>query len=135
MEKPVKRERSVRKPKDKHAQPHMIVWKHWLTSYHRQFDRTFVSGNYGREVGQIKLLLEKYGGDVDRVKAIIDTVCRLYNAKWATPQFTRPTIGQLVSWLAAQAEPFVQAAETAEVTIETEDGADLFGVHDGRFGL
>jgi DNA-binding Lrp family transcriptional regulator len=87
--------------------------------------------SWGRDTKLMKKLLDTYGEE--RLMEIFDVILRLYSQKWQSKQYTRPTIGQMSSWLAVQAEPYASANmedtkekeefETVEIT--TEDGTDL----------
>lgn len=121
------------------SSPTNEVFDYWLKQYHEAYGTSYQVANFGKEKGHARTLAQRYGGDVNTVKAIIDVVLRLYPTKWKTTQFQRPTLGALVSWLAAQAEPMARANIEAEadqdIVITSEDGSDVFSAYDKAWGL
>lgn len=115
------------------------LFDYWLQQYHDSYDTSYPVTNFGKEKGHIRTLSLRYGGDVNLVKAIIDVVIRLYPTRWKSTQFQRPTLGALVSWLAAQAEPLAKAnldaKDDQDVVITNEDGDDVFAAYDKKWGL
>lgn len=96
---------------------------YWLEAYERQFGSQYGVSNWAKEMGHVKALLKRYSWPV--LSGIMDVVLRLYVSRWATQRFTRPTLGALVSWLAAQAEPLALANIRARAAItEVPDSPD-----------
>jgi hypothetical protein len=129
----------VQKKKTVKSSPTNELFDYWLIQYQEAYGVAYQVTNFGKEKGHIRTLSSRYGADVELVKAIIDVVIRLYPTKWKTAQFMRPTLGALVSWLAAQAEPMaranMEASADVDVTITDEDGLDVFAAYDKAWGL
>lgn len=74
--------------------------------------------NWGRDQSMIKTKLLSTFTD-SQIKSIIDIVFEEYDKRWAKPNFPRPSIGQLCSWLPNEALAIVakkqQEAERIEV--------------------
>jgi hypothetical protein len=115
------------------------VFDYWLTTYRESYGDPYMTSNYGKEKAHVRTLVTRYKGDVNLIKAIIDVVIRLYPTRWKTAQYLRPTLGALVSWLAAQAEPMAKAnlivQDEHEIEITDEDGEDPFAKYDKAWGL
>ncbi|HDR8003399.1 hypothetical protein ACS2BX_25645 [Bacillus cereus group sp. BceL300] len=131
-----KKKQKVEKPK----LPTDEVFKYFCEKYQDQYGVEYKVTNFAREKGGINKLIRQYKEDVPLLKAIIDVVIRLYESKWRSGSFTRPTIGAMVSWLAREAEPIAQANMEAEATAHIvitseDDGEDLFSEHDKKWGL
>jgi hypothetical protein len=129
------------KPKKKQTKvsPTNELFDYWLQKYHDAYGAPYQVTNFGKEKGHVRTLASRYGADVEMIKAIMDVVIRLYPTKWKTAQFARPTLGALVSWLAAQAEPMaranLEAANDADVVITSEDGEDVFAAYDKHWNI
>lgn len=130
------------KPKEKPLSSTNELFDYWREGYFKQYGTEYRIGSFAREKGQIRTLIKKYGEDVSLLKEIVNVVFRLYETKWRSQQFQRPTIGALLSWLAAQAEPFARANIIAEQdkTIQItdmdsdDDGLDIFDKYDKHWG-
>lgn len=94
------------------------VIAYWCKKYEEHYYTPYYVSNWGLATAQAKMLLAVYS-DED-VKGVIDVVMRLYESKWASPNYPRPTLGQLSSWLAQQALPYVERREDAK---DEETGA------------
>jgi DNA-binding transcriptional regulator GbsR (MarR family) len=129
--------RIVKPKKKKAASPTNELFDYWLHQYHEAYGSPYQVSNFAREKSHIRTLATRYSGDVELVKAIMDVVIRLYPSRWKSAQFTRPTIGALVSWLAAQAEPLAKAniEGDPEIVITNEEGIDVFDVYDKAWGF
>lgn len=118
--------------------PFMEVWNYWLAKYQETYGVSYKSQNYSRDRGQMKRLLQRYGEDVERLKAIFDVIFRLYDSRWKTNKFLRPTIGQALSWLAVQAEAFITPVEAVDDgpsrDEETHDDEDIFSMLNKKWG-
>lgn len=125
--------------KTSRTSPTNELFDYWLKAYNDAYGDPYQVANFGKEKGHIRTLANRYGGDVSLVKAIIDVVLRLYPSRWKTAQYVRPTLGALVSWLAAQAEPLAKAnldvKADPEIVITDLDGEDVFAVYDAKWGL
>lgn len=122
------------KQKTKTPTPTAVVFAYWCDAYKTRYQTDYRVSNFGRENGQIKRLIAKYDNDATRVKALIDVVMRLYDTKWKTGGYTRPTIGSFTSWIAPQAEAYVLAADTP-VQTPADDGTFDLAAYNGEFGL
>lgn len=96
-----------------------IIFNYFLESYENRYGEKYRVSNFAREKGQVRNLIRKYNGDIELLKAIIDVVMRLFDTKWKSQKFNRPTIGAVLSWIAAQAEPMAKA--NMEESAEFED--------------
>lgn len=81
--------------------------------------------NWGRDQAMIKNKLLKNYTDFE-IKTVIDVVFEEYDQRWAKPQFPRPSIGQLCSWLPNEALAIAaqRKKEAARIKQESQD-ADL----------
>lgn len=114
------------------------VWRYWFDKYQERYGVKYKPSNWGKDKGCMKRLVERYEGNVEFLKQIIDVVMRMYDQRWKTKQFLRPTIGQLSSWLATQAEPFALKSAEPEPDPKIEvldDGADLMELIDRKWGV
>ncbi|MDC3413948.1 helix-turn-helix domain-containing protein [Terrihalobacillus insolitus] len=75
--------------------------------------------NWGRDQAMIKNKLLSNFTD-NEIKSIIDVVFKEYDNRWAKPQFPRPTIGQLCSWLPNEALAIAQKQTEENKRIEAE---------------
>lgn len=123
--------------KEKRISPVEELFKYWLEAYELRYGTPYRVTNYAKEKGNIRTLLVRYEGKVDTLKACVDVVMRLYDAKWKRGNFIRPTVGAFLAWLAREAEPYVLAENREEDTpLTTQDdiGTDL-SRFDSKFGL
>jgi DNA-binding transcriptional regulator GbsR (MarR family) len=131
----------VKKPKrqQKAASPTNELFNYWLAKYNEAYGSPYPVSNFGKEKKHVRELATRYNNNIELVKAIMDVVIRLYPSRWKSPQFTRPTLGALHSWIAAQAEPLAKAnieVDTdPEIVITNEDGVDVFAVYDKAWGF
>lgn len=132
--------RAIKVSKAKEMSPTHTIFNYFTDKYFERYGVSYKVGNHARERSQIKSLCVKYDNDVEMLKSIIDVVMRLFDAKWKQTNFPRPTIGQLVSWLARQAEPFatanLEADSQIEITVEGSlDDMDVLDVFDAKWGV
>lgn len=81
------------------------IINYWRDKYKDVYGDAYVA-KYGVEGALIKnKLLPDFGAE--KLIKIIDVVFALYPQKWAKPEYPRPTIGQLATWLANTAVAFV----------------------------
>lgn len=66
----------------------------------------------------------------EQLKKIIDMSCEQYEKRWASPNFPRPTIGAIVSWLAAQALAVAETEETEQARLTEAMNAPKHGGRD-----
>lgn len=65
-----------------------------------------------------------------QLKQIVDVACEQYQKRWASPNFPRPTIGALVSWLAAQALAVAEENEKEQARLADAMSAPKHGGRD-----
>lgn len=125
------------KKRKKSLTPTNELFDYWLARYNEIYGVPYQVSNFAKEKAHVRQLSVRYGNDVDIVKAIMDVAIRLYDSRWKSANFIRPTLGALVSWLAAQAEPFARAnvQNDPEIVITTDDGIDIFDVYDKAWGI
>nr|BDD45006.1 hypothetical protein 1 [Bacillaceae bacterium] len=75
--------------------------------------------NWGRDSAMIKNTLLKNFTDTE-IKTIIDVVFDEYDKRWAKPQYPRPSIGQLCSWLGNKALGIAAQRKAEEARIANE---------------
>jgi hypothetical protein len=96
---------------------------YWSDRYEETYDTKYVV-SWKKDAPLMKRLLINYGDEM--LRAIIDVVMRMYDKKWKSAAYTRPTIGQLSSWIAQQAEPFAKAnlQATQPMQVATEQSSE-----------
>lgn len=104
------------------------VITYWCLQYEERYGCKYTP-NWAIETSYAKKLLRAYSPD--RLQEIIDVVMRLYDTKWKSQQFLRPSLGQLSSWLAQQVEPFATAnVVQPQQELVNLDGADIIDKFD-----
>ncbi len=108
---------------------------YWCAAYLSRYGIKYAAGNWAIEQRNAKLLDTRHG---DRIRPIIDVVMRLYETRWYSQRYPRPTLGAMVSWMAAQADGFVPAvlppqtgAAGGDVTPDITELSEF----DDKFGL
>ncbi len=92
----------------------------FITYFCRQYRETYgvnYNPNWGRDGSMIKNKLLGVFDSKQLVK-IVDTIFKEYDRRWKKPKYPRPTIGQIVSWLANEA--LAVAEELEEEDQETQ---------------
>jgi hypothetical protein len=99
---------------------------YWCKCYEETYKAPYKPA-WGKDSTQVKQkLMGTYSSQ--QIKNIIEVVFRLYEKRWKSNKYLRPTLGALTSWLHEQAFSLVQENEkeaTPEPVITTEDGVDL----------
>jgi hypothetical protein len=103
-------ERKFKKAKD--------VLDLWCKLYSDQYNESYRISNYGMALKQLKALLQHPDTSIE---GGIVAAITLYDSKWKTAQFPRPTIGQMASWLFQQALPYADVAPKADVVAINEN--------------
>jgi len=93
------------------------ILEYWCDCYKETYDTAYHVGNAVVAFSQLKRLLTHSD---DELKGTIKAAITLYERLWATPSYTRPTIGQLSSWLFAQAQPYA-ISDTANTVLQTAE--------------
>lgn len=90
---------------------------YWCKIYHDTYGQEYMVSNWGMVVKNTKKLLI-YSDD--ELESTIHYAVTQYKTRWVNKQFPRPTLGQLCSWLFAQALPFASKPKA----IEQKDNED-----------
>ncbi len=85
------------------------VIDYWCSTYENHYEEPCRVGNWGMTMGQAKRLLSYTDIQIERT---IDVVIALYERKWASAKFPRPTFGALASFLFEQAMPYADMTPT-----------------------
>jgi len=93
------------------------ILNYWCDCYEETYGQRYVVSNTVVAYSQLKRLL---ANSDDELKGTIKAAITLYERLWATPSYTRPTIGQLSSWLFAQAQPYAISA-TANTVLRGDE--------------
>ena len=93
------------------------ILNYWCDCYEETYGQRYVVSNTVVAYSQLKRLLTNSD---DELKGTIKAAITLYGRLWATPSYTRPTIGQLSSWLFAQAQPYA-ISDTANTVLQTAE--------------
>jgi len=93
------------------------ILNYWCDCYEETYGQRYVVSNTVVAYSQLKRLL---ANSDDELKGTIEAAITLYERLWATPSYTRPTIGQLSSWLFAQAQPYAISA-TANTVLRGDE--------------
>jgi hypothetical protein len=116
-----------------------VLFDYWLQAYKEAYGDPYQVSNFAKEKSHVRQLANRYDGDARIVMEIMNVVIRLYPTRWKTAQYLRPTLGALVSWLAAQAEPMAKAnlevQGEADVQITVLDDEDVFAKYDKAWGI
>lgn len=96
----------------------MDVIKRWSERYKDRYNESYKYGNFAIAKNTAASLVRRYG---DRILDIIDVIFANYDQVWSTPQFRRPTFGQLSKWLGEQASAFVEKSTEAKAVDTTID--------------
>lgn len=94
------------------------ILQYFRNQYYNKYGVVY-SPNWVRDTSMIKKKLMPNYTDVE-IKAIIDVVFEEYDKRWAKPNFPRPTIGQLCTWLPNQALAVLQQRKKEQQRIEKE---------------
>lgn len=105
---------------------------YWTASYESRYGVKYVSSSWAVDKRNLKLLDARYG---ERLQSLIDVVMRLYETRWYSQRYPRPTIGAMVSWLAVQADGFVTAETAKPVDSPEPVGEITLDAFDAKFGI
>jgi hypothetical protein len=105
------------------------VLQYFRQQYFNKYQVTY-QPNWGRDQVMIKNKLLSNFTDIE-IKSIIDIVVQYYDKRWAKPQFPRPTIGQLCSWLPNEALAIIQKQAEENQRIEAE--SQRYEMNDHQF--
>jgi hypothetical protein len=94
------------------------VLQYFRQQYFNKYKVTY-QPNWGRDQVMIKNKLLANFTDSD-IKTVIDIVIEEYDKRWAKPQFPRPTIGQLCSWLPNEALAIIAQRKAEAARIEAD---------------
>ncbi|WP_407310626.1 hypothetical protein [Desulfosporosinus sp. SB140] len=100
------------------------IINYWCDLYQERYGRSYVVNNWSIATNQVNKLLIYPD---EEIKGTLEAIISLYDKMWANQQYPRPTLGQVCSWLYAQAQPYAakQAPGALEVTGSSQDGPDL----------
>lgn len=104
------------------------VLKYFYEKYREVFG-AFPSINWVRHGKLVKdKLLPIY--TPEQMKKIVNVSCEQYEERWASPNFPRPTIGAIVSWLASQALAVAETSEKEQARLTEAMNAPKHGGRD-----
>jgi hypothetical protein len=100
------------------------IINYWCDLYQERYGRSYVVNNWSIATNQVNKLLIYPD---EEIKGTVEAIISLYDKTWASPQYPRPTLGQVCSWLFVQAQPYSvkQAPEVPETTGSSQGGPDL----------
>lgn len=79
------------------------IIEYWCHSYENYYHQPYLVSNWGKDLTLTKKLFKFSDVEIEKT---IDTIMALYDQKWASPQYPRPNLGAVTSWLFQQALPF-----------------------------
>jgi DNA-binding transcriptional ArsR family regulator len=111
--------------------PQVPLLAYWCNGYEQRYGTKYRPSNWARDQRSLKLLDAKYG---DRLRPIMDVILRLYETRWYSQSYPRPTLGSMVSWLAAQADGYVTLPDVTQPVVVDLQNVSLADF-DAKFGL
>ena len=93
---------------------------YWCDCYLGVYGTPYVVNNWAMAQTQVKKLLRYTDMEI---KGTLLAVVTLYGNTWAKPAYPRPTLGQVVSWLFVQAQPYAikTSSEAPEGTVSSSN--------------
>jgi hypothetical protein len=99
------------------------VVNYWCDLYEQHYGQPYIINNWAIAANQLNKLLI-YSDE--EVKGTLEAIISLYDTTRANPKYPRPTLGQVVSWLFVQAQPYAVKGQT-EAPGSAEDNTNLLG--------
>lgn len=94
------------------------IINYWCHIYEEQYGRPYTVNNWAMAQAQVKKLMRYQDAEI---KATLLAIVSLYDRTWAKPNYPRPTLGAVCSWLYQQAQPYaVVTTDSPDVEVEPD---------------